>query len=122
MSLDLSNTATKLLSKLASTNYAKIRKTTGAVLDPIEGVFTLGTTTTSDLIAAVTVVTELNASDSRLEVGDRIVVCDKSIEPKMEDIIVIPDDDGAPIDYRIISIGGSNFAGIRQSYRVVCRG
>jgi len=118
--------STKLLKKLASDKYVQIKKVTGAVLDPVAGVFSLGTTTISDLVAAVTVVgesTNLNntSEENLVRTGDRIVVCDKAIEPKMEDIIIIPDDDGTKVEYRIILIGGINFAGIRQVYRVICR-
>ena len=126
MSLDLSATATRLLSTLGSPDYVSIKKVTGRTFDPVTGLFSGGTTTETDLIAAVTTVTELtlsnqNSADNRVQVGDKVVMADKTIEPFLEDIIIIPDDSGIPIEYRIIQIGGSNHAGIRQVYRIVCR-
>lgn len=122
MGLDLSATATKLLTKLASTTHVKIKRTTGAVFDPVAGTQTGGTTTVTNLVAAVTKVDKVLIDGERIKYGDKMVILDNQFEPLMSDLIVIPDDQGVDLDCVVIDIGGVNHAGIRQIYKVICRG
>ena len=122
MGLDLSATATRLLTKLASNSNVKLKRTTGATFDPVAGTQTGGTTTTTNLVAAVVKPGSPLFQDERIRYGDKMVVMDNQLEPLYSDLIVIPDDQGNAIDYVIVDIGGVNHAGIRQIYKVVCRG
>ena len=122
MGLDLSATATRLLTTLASDTNVKLKRTTGAVFDPVAGTQTGGTTTTSNLVAAVINPASKLFDSERIQYGDKMVIMDNQIEPIMSDLIVIPDDQGNAIDFVIVDIGGVNHAGIRQIYKVVCRG
>ena len=123
MSLDLSEMATELLTELASDTHVKIKRTTGAVFDPVEGTETGGTTTITNLVASVTKVDSALIDGERIQYGDKEVLMDNQFEPLMSDTIIIPNDQGVEIEYKIVSpIGGVNHAGIRQFYKVICRG
>ena len=123
MGLDLSQVATDLLTSLASDTHVKIKRTTGAVFDPVAGTQTGGTETVTNLVAAVTNVDKKLFDGERIKYGDKMVILDNQFEPLMSDLIVIPDDQGVELDYVIVSpIGGVNHAGIRQFYKVICRG
>jgi hypothetical protein len=122
MSLDLSDVATELLTELASATNVKIKRTTGATFDPVAGTQTGGATTETNLVAAVTNVDKKLFDGERIKYGDKMVILDNQFEPLMSDKIVIPDDQGVDLDYVIIDIGGVNHAGIRQIYKVICRG
>jgi hypothetical protein len=123
MSLDLSDVATELLTELASDTNVKIKRTTGAVFDPVAGTQTGGVTTITDLVAAVTKVDSALIDGERIQYGDKEVLMDNQFQPLMSDTIIIPDDQNNDIEYKIVSpIGGVNHAGIRQTYKVICRG
>lgn len=122
MSLDLSGTATRLLNRLASNTHVKIRRVTGAVFDPVLGTRTGGTETVTNLVAAVTSIPENLLDDTRIQVGDKLVIADNAFTPIMSDLVLIPDVDGNDIEYRIITIDGFNHAGVQQFWRLVCRG
>lgn len=123
MGLDLSAVATALLTNLASDTNVKIKRTTGAVFDPVAGTQTGGVTTVTNLVAAVTKVDKNLIDGERIQYGDKEVLMDNQFEPLMSDTVIIPDDQGNELEYKIVSpIGGVNHAGIRQIYKVICRG
>lgn len=122
MSLDLSSVATSLISNLASDTFVKLRRSTGKNFEPVDGITIGGSDVDFPLTAAVLDTSERLVSDFRVSQGDRVVIMDNKIEPKMDDLIVIPDDSGIDEVYRIVDIGGINHAGTRQFYQVVVRG
>ncbi len=116
MSLNLSEAATKLLSKLGSSDYVKIVRESGQVYDEIENTFTAGVDTEINCIGIVTKITDSLRNDTRIKTGDKMVLIDKAQTPVMTDRIKF---DGN--EYEIVLIDGYNHAGIQQFWKVVCR-
>ena len=113
--LDLSLTATKLLTKLASTDYVKLVRKTGGY-DPITGTETTSETVTN-LVAASLPVSDNLVDGTRIRANDRMIICDNAIKPLTTDFIRIDD-----IDYPIVDIREVNPSGTPQIYKVIARG
>lgn len=116
MSLDLSKTATKLLSKLGSTTYVVLIRTSGGTFDSVAGVNTGGTVTETSLVGIVSRIADGLIDGERIKDGDKQVIFDNAITPLMTDIIKF---NGK--EYTITFIDGYNHAGVQQFWRVNCR-
>ena len=118
MALDLSLTATKLLSSLASDDYVSIKREVGGVFDPVAGDTTGETLTQINLTAAVLSVNDaVFDGDNRLQFGDKMILADNKTAPLMSDVISFGGN-----DYKVVAIDGFNHAGTQQFYKVYCRG
>jgi len=117
MPLDLSATATALLTKLASNTHVKIKRVTGASTDNVSGIDTGGVETITAVPAAVTGLNAALIADTRIQANDTRVVCDNSYPPLMSDTIII-----GTSNYKIVAINEKNHAGIIQAIEVICRG
>lgn len=119
MALDLSATATKLLRKLASTSesgYVQLKRETGGSIDPITGQKTAGTTELIGLNAAVTDMPATLVND-RINIDDKLVVCDNKAIPSSDDKLVI-----GGVEHSIILINGEGgHAGTIQAVRMAAR-
>ena len=117
MALDLSATATSLLSTLGDPTYVKITRDTTGTLNPVDGDVT---GSTEVLISAVGVVTKLKSSliDGELiKRTDKMILLDNQTAPVMTDLITFNS-----IDHTIVAIDEVNHAGVTQLWKVVCRG
>lgn len=116
MSLDLSTTATKLLTKLASTDFVKlVRKS--VTYDPALGTETVSSEIVTNLVAASLPVSSDLIDGTRIRANDKMILCDNAIKPLMTDFIRIDS-----IDYPIVDIREVNHAGTPQIYKVIARG
>ena len=117
MSLDLSKTATALLSGLGDASYVKITRTTGGTFDPVAGETTDAITSVLDAIGAVIRLNSNLIDGERIVATDKMVMLDKGVTPTMTDLITF---DG--ISHTIVQILETNHAGTTQLWKVVCRG
>ena len=116
MPLDLSKTATNLLSKLGSTTYVILVRTAGDTFDPVAGSNSGGTTTETSLVGIVSKIADGLIDGERIKEGDKQVIFDNAVTPLMTDIIKF---DGK--EYAITFIDGYNHAGVQQFWKVNCR-
>lgn len=119
MALDLSKTATKLLRKLASkseSGYVQLKRGGISSIDPLTGLPVLGLEEIIGLNAAVTDMPTSLVSD-RVNVDDKLVVCDNKITPNSDDKLLI-----GGVEHSIILINGEGgHAGITQAIRMAAR-
>ena len=108
------------MNKLGTFGFVKIQRTTGQFYDPVTGTQQGGDTVITGLVGVVLDTPQSLDPDRRLELGDRNVLLDNQFEPLMSDLLLIPDDSGNDVPYRITNIGGINHAGVRQFYSVTC--
>ncbi len=116
MALDLSLTATQLLTDLASTDYVEAIDVSGEVFDPVTGTKTGGTTTTQKLVAAVINVAQNLIDGERIKTDDKQIIFDNQYTPNMSTVFKFG---GA--EYRTVMIDGFNHAGTQQFWKVICR-
>lgn len=117
MSLNLSSTATKLLSSLGNPQYVKITRKSGGTFDPVAGETTGESVSVLDAVGAVTSVKASLVDGERIRATDKMIVLDGAIKPVMTDLITF-----AGVDNAIVHIDEVNHAGIPQIYKVVTRG
>lgn len=119
MALDLSATATKLLRKLASkkeSGFVQLKRETGGVIDPITGQSTDGVIEFIGLNAAVTSMPQSLVND-RINIDDKLVVCDNETIPSSDDKLVI-----GGVEHSIILINGEGgHAGVTQAISMAAR-
>ncbi len=116
MPLDLSVTSTKLLDKLGSSTYVTAIDESGQVLDPVTGLYSGGTESTTQLTAAVMKVTDSLIDGERIQVGDKRVIFDNKYTPTMSTKFKF-----GGVEYKTVMIDGFNHAGTQQYWDVICR-
>ena len=117
MSLDLSQTATDLLGELGSKTYVKLVSETASTSDPVTGIDTTGTITTTDLTGVVLRIPQKMIDGERILATDKMIMIDNSVTPTSKDKVQID-----LINYRIVEIDGFNHAGTQQFWKLIIRG
>ena len=117
MALNLSATATNLLSSLGSKEYIKIKRSSGGAYDPVAGETTGTTQSTIDCIGVVTSIDNKLIDGTRIKATDKMAILDNSITPVMTDLISF-----GGFDNTVIQIDEINHAGVTQLWKVICRG
>lgn len=116
MSLDLSKVATRLLTKLASSDHIKLVVKSGGVLDPVEGETTGATPSDIDCVGAVIKIDQNLVDGERILSSDKMAIIDNQKTPTMENQIKVDDK-----VYEIIKIIELNHAGITQLWTIIYR-
>ena len=117
MSLDLSDTATRLIKLLGDETHVTITRKTSGVFDPVAG------TTTGEItviLPSVGVVTKLDSKlidGTRIKATDKMILLDKGVTPLYTDLITF----GA-INHTVVQISEINPSGVTQIWKVVVRG
>lgn len=117
MALDLSAVASRLFANLGNAEYVKIRRTTGATFDPVEGTTTGGTVSVIPVKGIVTRIDSDLLSDTRVKSTDKMILLDNGVEPLYTDLI----DFGGVLN-TVVIIEEVNHAGTTQLWKVVVRG
>lgn len=117
MALDLSATVSQLFASLGDAEYVKIRRTTGSVLDPVNGTKSGGTPSVLDTRGIPTKLDSKMLDDSRVQSDDNMVLLDSTVEPLMTDLIEFGGHSNI-----VVMIKEVNHAGVTQLWKVVIRG
>ena len=119
MALDLSKVATKLIRKLASaaeSGYVQLKRGEVSSIDPLTGLPVAGLEQLINLNAAV-VDMPTNLVNDRINVDDKLVICDNLETPKSSDKLLI-----GGVEHSIILINGDGgHAGTTQAIRMAAR-
>ena len=121
MAIDLHNTASRLLGKLAANKasaYLQLERQTGAVQDPNTGLWTDGTETLLPLDGALTGYADKEIDGTRIMRGDKKLVCAFDVPPLATDVVIV---DGSQ-RFAIVQIDDVNHAGQTQVYKLQLRG
>ena len=121
MAIDLHNTASRLLGKLAANKasaYLQLERQTGAVQDPNTGLWTDGTVTLLPLDGALTGYADKEIDGTRIMRGDKKLVCAFDVPPLATDVVIV----GGSQRFTIVQIDDVNHAGQTQVYRIQLRG
>ena len=116
MPLDLSKTATKLLSKLGSKTYVKLIRKVNNSFDPVSGSYPDSSVSEISLTGIVSRIADGLIDGERIKDGDKQVIFDNSVTPLMTDVIKFDNK-----EYTITFIDGYNHAGTQQYWKVNCR-
>ena len=121
MAIDLHNTASRLLGKLASNKasaYLQLERQAGAVQDPNTGLWTDGTKTLLPLDGALTGYADKEIDGTRIMRGDKKLVCAFDVQPLATDVVIV----GGSQRFAIVQIDDVNHAGQTQVYKLQLRG
>ena len=121
MAIDLHNTASRLLGKLAANKasaYLQLERQTGAVQDPNTGLWTDGTKTLLPLDGALTGYADKEIDGTRIMLGDKKLVCAFDVTPLATDVVIV----GGSQRFAIVNPEDVNHAGQTQVYRIQLRG
>ena len=121
MAIDLHNTASRLLGKLAANKasaYLQLERQTGAVQDPNTGLWTDGTKTLLPLDGALTGYADKEIDGTRIMRGDKKLVCAFDVPPLATDVVIV----GGSQRFTIVQIDDVNHAGQTQVYKLQLRG
>lgn len=121
MAIDLHNTASRLLGKLAANKasaYLQLERQTGAVQDQNTGLWTDGTKKLLPLDGALTGYTDKEIDGTRIMRGDKRLVCAFDVPPLATDVVIV----GGSQRFTIVQIDDVNHAGQTQVYRLQLRG
>ena len=121
MAIDLHNTASRLLGKLAANKksaYLQLERETGAVQDPNSGLWTDGTKTLIPIDGALTGYDDKEIDGTRIMRGDKKLVCAFDVPPLPTDIVIV----GGSQRFAIVNPEDVNHAGQTQVYRIQLRG
>lgn len=121
MAIDLHNTASRLLGKLAANKasaYLQLERQTGAVQDQNTGLWTDGTKTLLQLDGALTGYTDKEIDGTRIMRGDKKLVCAFDVPPLATDVVIV----GGSQRFTIVQIDDVNHAGQTQVYKLQLRG
>ena len=121
MAIDLHNTASRLLGKLAANKasaYLQLERQTGAVQDTNTGLWTDGTKTLLQLDGALTGYADKEIDGTRIMRGDKKLVCAFDVPPLATDVVIV----GGSQRFTIVQIDDVNHAGQTQVYKLQLRG
>ena len=121
MAIDLHNTASRLLGKLAANKasaYLQLERQTGAVQDPNTGLWTDGTKTLLPLDGALTGYADKEIDGTRIMRGDKRLVCAFDVPPLATDVVIV----GGSQRFAIVNPEDVNHAGQTQVYKLQLRG
>lgn len=117
MPRDKSKMVTRLLKKLGSESNVKLVDTIGGTLNQLTGKIEGGTEQITDTTSFVTDVPDSLTDGKVILMGDKQVLIDNSVTISNSTVVNIGAD-----SFRIVFIGGYNHAGVRQFWRIICRG
>ena len=121
MAIDLHNTASRQLGKLAANKasaYLQLERQTGAVQDQNTGLWTDGTKTLLSLDGALTGYADKEIDGTRIMRGDKKLVCAFDVSPLATDVVIV----GGSQRFTIVQIDDVNHAGQTQVYKLQLRG
>ena len=121
MAIDLHNTASRLLGKLAANKasaYLQLERQTGAVQDQNTGLWTDDTKKLLPLDGALTGYADKEIDGTRIMRGDKKLVCAFDVQPLATDVVIV----GGSQRFTIVQIDDVNHAGQTQVYRLQLRG
>ena len=121
MAIDLHNTASRLLGKLAANKasaYLQLERQAGAVQDPNTGLWTDGTKTLIPRDGARTGYADKEIDGTRIMRGDKKLVCAFDVQPLATDVVIV----GGSQRFTIVQIDDVNHAGQTQVYQLQLRG
>ena len=121
MAIDLHNTASRLLGKLAAnkaSGYLQLERQTGAAQDQNTGLWTDGTVTLLPLDGALTGYADKEIDGTRIMRGDKKLVCAFDVPPLATDVVIV----GGSQLFTIVQIDAVNHAGQTQVYKLQLRG
>ena len=121
MAIDLHNTASRLLGKLAANKesaYLQLERQTGAVQDTNTGLWTDGTKKLLQLDGALTGYADKEIDGTRIMRGDKRLVCAFDVSPLATDVVIV----GGSKRFTIVQIDDVNHAGQTQVYQLQLRG
>ena len=121
MAIDLHNTASRLLGKLAANKasaYLQLERQAGAVQDPNTGLWTDGTKKLLPLDGALTGYVDKEIDGTRIVLGDKKLVCAFDVSPLATDVVIV----GGSQRFTIVQIDDVNHAGQTQVYKLQLRG
>ena len=121
MAIDLHNTVSRLLGKLAANKasaYLQLERQTGAVQDQNTGLWTDGTKTLLLLDGALTGYADKEIDGTRIMLGDKKLVCAFDVTPLATDVVIV----GGSQRFTIVQIDDVNHAGQTQVYQLQLRG
>ena len=121
MAIDLHNTASRLLGKLAANKasaYLQLERQAGAVQDPNTGLWTDGTKTLLPLDGVLTGYADKEIDGTRIMRGDKKLVCAFDVPPLATDVVIV----GGSQRFTIVQIDDVNHAGQTQVYKLQLRG
>lgn len=117
MSASKAKMITRLLKRTGSKSNVKIIRNVGGVRDSLNGNLTGETVETIDTLSFVSGIPNSLIDGVRIQVGDKQVLFDNSVNVIMSDTIKIKD-----AEFKVIIIDGYDHAGVQQFWRVICRG
>ena len=121
MAIDLHNTASRLLGKLAANKanaYLQLERQAGAVQDQNTGLWTDGTKTLLQLDGALTGYADKEIDGTRIMRGDKKLVCAFDVTPLATDVVIV----GGSQRFTIVQIDDVNHSGQTQVYKLQLRG
>lgn len=121
MAIDLHNTASRLLGKLAANKasaYLQLERQTGAVQDQNTGLWTDGTKKLFQLDGALTGYSDKEIDGTRIIRGDKKLVCAFDVPPLATDVVIV----SGSQRFTVVQIDDVNHAGQTQVYKLQLRG
>ena len=121
MAIDLSDTATRLMREMATSEvggYYKLRRTTGLIKDPDTGLVTGGATEEIPIAGGVLIGYDQSEIDgTRIMGGDHKLTVAPNIGPLVTDVLLV----GGSVEKTIVSANPVTVDGVVQVYHLQVR-